>query len=29
MTLTAVERRFVWLSVIFAIIVAVVLAEFF
>jgi hypothetical protein len=28
MTLTAKERRFVWLSVIFAIIVAVVLAEF-
>ena len=29
MTLTAAERRFVWLSVIFAIIMAVVLAEFF
>jgi hypothetical protein len=29
MTLTAAERRFVWLSVIFAIIVAVVLAENF
>jgi hypothetical protein len=28
MTLTAAERRFVWFSVIFAIIVAVVLAEF-
>lgn len=29
MTLTAAERRFVWLSIIFAIIVAVVLAEYF